>query len=261
METQQTHIRTEDGFNLDAVISAPQNARKIVIMIHGLSADKDTEPVFMDLEKRLNAVGIATLRFSSRAHGASSGNPVNDYTISGQLKDLEAVVSYAQNAHYTWIGLVGASFGGGAAALYAGAHADIINALCLVNPVLDYDTAFLNPTTQWGKDTFHDYAERLKKDGHIKVGWRKYMMGPVVFDEMKEYTPAEALQSYYNRLFIVHGSDDEIVAVKDVYDIFINLETDSKIMESIPGGTHGFKEEDTRKEAVELIEDFFASEG
>lgn len=261
MEKQQTLIRTEDGLNLDAVLSAPENARKIVIMIHGVSADKDTEPVFPDLETRLNAVGVATLRFSSRAHGASDGNPVNDYTISGQLKDLEAVVSFVQSKHYNWVGLVGASFGAGAAALYAGAHADIVNALALVNPVLDYDKAFFDPTTQWGKDTFHDYAARLKKDGHIEVGSRKYMMGPIVFDEMKEYTPAEALQSFYNRLLIVHGTEDEKIAVKDVYDIFINLETDNKRMETVLGAKHGFKDAETRQEAVELIEDFFVSEG
>ncbi|MEN9328066.1 MAG: hypothetical protein RI947_874 [Candidatus Parcubacteria bacterium] len=252
-------LTTYDGFELDARYTHIENARKAVILAHGMTSSMEKEVITGEVEKRLNEAGISTLRFDFRAHGNSKGDSVKDFTISGEMIDLETMVGFIKEKDYTWVGLVGCSFGGGIASLYAGANADVIQALCLVNPVLDYAETFLNPTTEWTKKYMTDAEKRIAKDGFIELGSAHYRIGPALIDEIKEYSPYELLEKYYGNLLIVQGDQDEILNHQELYTQFINLESDTKRMEIIKGARHGFHEAPYTQEVAEMIADFFAS--
>ncbi|MDO8471492.1 MAG: alpha/beta fold hydrolase [bacterium] len=250
-------IKTPDGFTLDAVFNEVPHSSKGVVFAHGMTVDKDDEGIFVRAEPRLNKLGLSTLRFDFRAHGKSSGNSITDFTISGELKDLDAIISFMEGQGLKWIGLAGASFGGGIAALYASQNPSTIQALLLANPAVDFEKGFLNPTTRWAMKHFANLYSRIKHKGFIEVASRKFKMGKKLFDEMKLCNPCKALQTYTGKLLIIHGDKDTKVAYRDVVECYEKLNNSNKRLEIIKGSEHGFHEEPYETQVVEKIIDFF----
>ena len=82
-----------------------------------MTVHKDDEPVFTKGEQDLQNRGFSTISFDFRGHGKSSGDSAVDFSIAGELVDLETIHTFGQNEGYTSIGLAGASFGGSIASL------------------------------------------------------------------------------------------------------------------------------------------------
>ncbi|HSJ75966.1 MAG TPA: alpha/beta fold hydrolase [Gemmatimonadales bacterium] len=72
--------------------------------------------------------------FDFRAHGASEPAGNRDYSIGGLAADLGAVLDGLGLSRFV---LVGHSLGGGVALTYAGAHADRVAGLLLLDPIGD----------------------------------------------------------------------------------------------------------------------------
>lgn len=250
-------INTPDNFKLDTVFIKNKASTKGVIFAHGMTVNKDDEGIFVRAESRLNELGFSTLRFDFRAHGKSSGNTIKDFTISGEVRDLETIVKFIQEQGINWIGLAAASFGGSIAALYVGKHPESINKLFLANPVLDYEKAFLHPTTVWAMKTFINFSDRLKRFGFIEVASKRFKMGKPLMDEMKIYYPHKALQEYKGPLLVVHGDLDEKVDYQHVKSSFDRLTNKQKEFISVKGSKHGFHEEPYESNVVEIIVEFF----
>lgn len=259
MSSEKLILHTSDGFDIVARFTHVEGSKRAVIFAHGITSDKDHNPTMRMAERQLNQDGLSTLALDFRCHGESSGDSVIDFSITGEIIDLQTCVDYLHEQGITHIGIVGSSFGGGTAALFTGRHIQEIGALCLLNPVLDYTRAFLNPTTEWARRTFADADERLEKDGYVAIGSREFHAGKLLFDEMKEYVPIEALQKYERPLLFIHGDQDTKVNHEDTYNAFIRLESSNKELEIIKGGDHGFKEEPFTTEVAELITDFFVT--
>ena len=250
-------IKTPDGFTLDAVFNEVPRSSKGVVFAHGMTVDKEDEGIFVRAEPRLNKLGFSTLRFDFRAHGKSSGNSITDFTISGELKDLDAVVSFMGKRGIKWIGLAGASFGGGIAALYASENPRTTQALLLANPAVNFEKGFLDPTTRWAMKHFANLYSRIKHRGFIKVASSKFKIGKKLFDEMKLYNPCETLRKYNGKLLIIHGDKDTKVAYQDVIECYRKLNNPNKKLEIIKGSEHGFHKEPYETQVVEKIVDFF----
>lgn len=250
-------IKTSDGFELDADFQQIESSSKCVVFAHGITVDKDKEGVFVRSSKILNQEGISTLRFSFRGHGKSSGVSQDDFTISGQLIDLGTVISYVNNHGLNVVGLAGASFGGGASSLYVGLHPDQVKALFLVNPVLDYSQAFLNPTTPWAKKHFSNMKARVKEEGLIKVGSRQFAIGNKLVDEMDVYKPMNELEKFQGPILTVQGSVDTKIACSDVVANVEKLSNADKEMKVIEGSEHGFENEPYETQVTSMIVEFF----
>ncbi len=113
-------LTTSDNFQLDADFHPGTNG-KGVIFAHGMTVPRQDEEPFLIAAEKLNKLGFSTLLFDFRAHGKSQGDPKKDFTISNELIDLQSALEYMQShllaskgdAFQAWIGLAGASFGGG----------------------------------------------------------------------------------------------------------------------------------------------------
>ena len=256
---QNIKIKSEDGFLLDGEFVKVEDSKKGIIFAHGMTVDRDDEGVFVRSAPKLNKLGFSTIRFDFRAHGKSFGNSIKDFTISGELKDLEAVVKFMKEQGINWLGLAGASFGGSIASLYVLDHPKDIKALFLANPVLNYQKGFLNPTTLWAMKYFANAYEKLKKIGFIEIANRKFKVGKRLFDEMKLYDPCAALRSYKSPLLVVHGDRDSKVALKDTKECFGLLPNKQKRMEVIEGSEHGFHKEPYESQVVEMIVNFLVN--
>lgn len=255
---QKISLTTPDGFLLSTIYT-PVKSKKALIFAHGMTVDKDDEGIFVRGEAELNALDFATLRFDFRSHGESTGASAQDFTISGELQDLETVVEYLKQQGYTWIGLAGASFGGGVSALYAGANSEKIQALFLANPVLNYRKCFLEPKTSWAKKYFKNAIERAGHNGYIKVGSRQFKVGLQLLKEMSLYFPYQVLEHYPHPLIVVHGTEDSKVSYQDTYDAYQQLPNSNKHFEKIVGSEHGFHDEPFETNVVAILVNFFTN--
>ncbi len=250
-------LQTTDNVALDADFNHNPDSKTGIIFAHGMTVARKDEEIFVRGSKSLQQAGFSTLYFDFRAHGKSEGDSVTDFTISNELTDLTTAFEFFKNRGITQIGLAGASFGGGIAALFAGKHPQQISALFLVNPCINYDKCFLNPTTPWAKQNFSNLQKRLKKNGFIKSGSRQFKIGAELFKEMEDYQPCQKLNSYAGPLLIVHGDQDKYVALEGVKECFQSLNNPQKQMKVIEGAGHGLHEEPFQTQGAKLVTDFF----
>lgn len=251
-------LKTKDGFELSVEYEKVDDTNKIVVFAHGMTVDKDDEGIFVKAARRLNELGISTIRFDFRAHGKSTGQSANDFTISGELNDLGTIMEFVKKEEYEKVGLAGASFGGGISALYTGDHTDEIDALALANPALDYEKCFLNPTTPWAKEHFSHLKDRLDKDGMIRIGSRQFAAGPQIFKEMEEYFPDKTIEQYQGPMLVVHGTLDSKVSYGDAYKIFQRWGRPNWKFITVDGAEHGFHEEQYETRVTHSLVDFFS---
>lgn len=109
---------TEDGLALDARLWVTHPER-VAIYLHEYREDQSSWWTFAR-QSRTPAISSLTVDF--RGHGASEGEPDD---IAGMLQDVDAAITYAQEAGYEDIVLVGAGMGGALAMVAAAGHPDI----------------------------------------------------------------------------------------------------------------------------------------
>jgi pimeloyl-ACP methyl ester carboxylesterase len=208
-----------------------------VAFAHGMSVDMDGEGIFVKAFRELAGLGWHLIRFDFRAHGKSQGKSRNDFKLSGELLDLDAAVARLRELGAAKIGVAGASFGGGVAALYAGLHPDALQALLLANPLLDYQ-GILQPLTPWGKSVFSNWKAELAAQGFVgmKADWSSLEMGPEFFAELAAHDPAKALRAYKGPALALHGDLDEMVDLESTRRAFASAGR----FEVLPGVGHGF---------------------
>lgn len=239
VKTKKETFHTKDALRLVGVWHAPEiPTQKAVILAHGITADKDEEGIFVDLANLLAKNGFAVFRFDFRGHGESDGKSV-DMTITGEMNDLNAAVEHVRSKGYLMIGLLGASFGGGTAALWVAKNQEKIHCLSLWNPVLNYDYTFLNPTLPW----IVKRKGRMKRDiatkGWTTLGSGNFKVGNALFDEMERLFPYDAMKRIIIPTQVIHGDKDKHVPYDDSREYVQNL---TGTIEFIPirGAEHGF---------------------
>jgi len=237
---QKIFFKSKDGLKLCGVwhfLDKPTT--KAVVLAHGMTVDKNEEGIFIELAELLKDNGFAVFRFDFRGHGESEGKSV-DTTITGEITDVEGAIKEVKRREYKDIGLLGASVGGGIAALYTEKNQKELKCLCLWNPALNYDHTFLNPITPWLKDRHKSMMHDLKTKGWTTVGSSKKVYGKKMFDEMAEFKPYKALKNISIPTVIIHGTNDRYVSYEDSKNYAQNL-NNGKLM-TIEGAEHGFHE-------------------
>ncbi len=218
-----------------------------VVFAHGMSVDKDGEGIFVRAFDTLASLGYSVLRFDFRAHGKSQGVGRRDFTVSGELRDAAAA-----------LGLAGASFGGGVAALLAGQDPQGINAVFLANPLLDYQ-GILDPVTPWGRSVFQNWRDELNSQGFVgmKADWSQLEMGPLFFKEMQSFDPSAALARYPGPVLAVHGDRDDMVDLASTRRAFGPVSPPHRDFKVIVGSGHGFHDEPYETQVADLVTEFF----
>lgn len=229
---------SKDGLRLVGIWNIPKsNTLKAIILVHGITVDKDEDGIFIELAELLKENGYAVFRFDFRGHGESEGRSV-DMTIAGELLDLDAAVMEVKSKGYKKIGLLAASFGGSIAALYVAQNQEKIRCLCLWNPCLNYDHCFLNPFLPWLRNKIGSMRKDFKEKGWTTLGSRKFKIGKQLFDEMEQLFPYKVVSKINIPTIIIHGDQDTYVPYKDSKKYLKYLKEGELV--TIKGGEHGF---------------------
>ena len=181
-------------------------------------------------------MGFATFRFDFRYHGESGGT-WKDFTISGEVQDLQEVVDFIKFKGFKKIGIVGASFGASIGILYSAKQSP--KALCLWYPTLNYKNVFLEPITEWGKRNFAGKWKQIEEKGFLEVNKKK--MGKEIYEELKSIN----LEKYFAKIkcpvLIIHGDKDTYVPYSDSEKYIKKFGGKSELL-TIKGVEHGFSD-------------------
>lgn len=177
-----------------------------VLMMHGLgSSQNEVGNLLLDAADALAEEGIASMRFDFRGFGKSLGD-TGAFTLDRQSEDARTALAALQNApdiDPAHIGVLGFSFGGGAAIELAAAEPGVIRSVVVWAPVGNYAA---DMRESMGQSAF----DRAAEDGiaGIDFGWRTMALRKAFFDSLLQRDLYRSLQSYAGAFLIINGEDD-----------------------------------------------------
>ena len=209
------------------------NNRRLVIMLHGFGSNKDEKGNYGVLSERLLENGFDSLRFDYPGHGESLGNS-EDLTIDYGIQIIEELLKLY---NYDEINFVGASYGGGLAAIYSWNH--FVNKMVLWSPLLDSYHNVIEPENHFCKEFLGNEAlEQINKNGYATFGVDGVRFNMNVFDDAKKYPCAIKEKMNVKGILLLHGKKDLLVPYSQSLRV-ANI-NDSIELLLLEDGTHCF---------------------
>jgi len=254
-ETTRLTIDGSKG-KLSAIIQKPATApgEKIpmVILMHGFMGNKggfaERATLFDVIADKLEAQGIATLRFDFNGHGESEGE-FWQMTVPNEIEDALKVYEYVRDLRYvSTVSVLGHSQGGVVASMVAGKlGAEIKSAVLMAPAAVLRDDAIRGSTMGATYDPLNlegDWIEMF--GGRVKLG-TEYIR--TAFD-LPIY---ETAVNYKGALCVIHGTGDKVVPY--TYGIRYTEQSNNAELYILNGEDHGFMKDMERATdiAVEFL--------
>lgn len=215
-------FRAADGATVVGLLRMPVGVPTgAYLLFHGISTDKNEYLNFLaTVAERLSERGFATLRIDFRGHGQSPETP-ETFTIGSQLLDAQAALNFIQSeTGIQTTSLFGCSFGAPPCIFLKAWCPTRIGPVTLLSPVMDYRRTFIEPNTDWGKQTFpHQSLVRCLALGeHVPIGEGFYMAPPLLAGLLQADVEA-SLRVIDGPITILHGDHDGMVPIEISRDI------------------------------------------
>lgn len=223
---EQVFIRAGER-NISAACHVPGGSGPFpfVILSHGLLSDKDS-PKYTGIARMLVDEGIGAIRFDYEGCGRSDGL-LEETTISGRLKNLQAVIDYALRREECSgkLGLMGSSLGGYLSILQAARDKRVL------------------ATVVWATPSHLKDIDRDRERGDLK------RLGDCFYREIDRYDLLEEAERVGNCL-IIHGQMDEMVPINHARMLYERIK-EPKELYIIPTGDHRLTGPKDREKATE----------
>ncbi len=223
-----------------------------VIMFHGFTATMSM--MYVEVARRLERHGIASVRFDFAGSGESDGDFV-DMTISSEVSDGLAVLDYVKQLDYVdpeRIAIMGTSLGGVIASFAAGKRPDDVRALVLICPAFIFSEHLhqgtMGPTTD---------ITRIDETGYVDMGGIKLGAG-FVHDGLA-WDIYQASAPYRKKVLLIQGDADIDVPLR-VSEEYARTFPDRAELHIIPGADHIFLNPAHRQQLIDRSLDFLAEQ-
>lgn len=243
-------FKNTKGLNLAGIINETGDKNWIVILAHGFTQHKNAKS-FVSLSEMLFKRGISTFRFDFFGHGDSEGN-FEEITMTQALDDLKNAVNYIKKLGYKNIGLLGSSFGGFAAIIFA-SKSIYLKFLALRSPVSDYQEL---GKLRYSDKELADWEKRGFRDYETGGGVIKKLNFTFVKD-MTNYDAYIAAEKIKIPTLIVHGDRDFEVPYRQSQKL-AKLIKSAKLV-TIKGANHRYTDEKHAKQMINTIYKFLLS--
>lgn len=211
MTTEKLTFAGHDGSELAARLDLPAGkVRATALFAHCFTCSKDILPA-KRIARRLNAAGIAVLRFDFTGLGHSEGEFANT-TFTSNVEDLRAAARALTDRDLAPCLLIGHSLGG-AAVLRAGAGMEGIKAVVTLAAPYAPDHVTHN---------FADRVEQIMQDGRatVDLGGRDFVIGKAFIEDIRAENLEPAIHDLKAALLIMHAPRDEVVGIDNAEAIF-----------------------------------------
>ena len=208
-------LRLNRGIMATASYPAGEGPFPALLMLHGLGSSRDEAGnLFADAAEALAEAGYASLRIDFRGFGQSPGD-TGAFTLTRQLEDAQIALQALaglKDIDAARIGVIGFSFGAGAAIELAAAEPGRVKALALWAPVGDYHQDLLE---SFGPLVF----ERAQSDGiaAVDLGWRSLAFRKAFFDGLRGPDLPALLQGFGGSVLLVNGAQDPYLRYAPAY--------------------------------------------
>jgi uncharacterized protein len=235
-ENMVSEIRNTHGERIDYTWHhGPPEARKIVVIGHGVTGNKD-RPFVVALAEGLAKAGVTALRFSFSGNGASGGKFTRS-TITKEVEDLGAVIDAVREKSICY---VGHSMGGAVGVLRAANDPRIHALISLAGMV-------------------HTKAFAEREFGMVKAG-EGFMWDDTNCPLSQEYMADMAkIGSVINEApkikvpwLLLHGTEDDVVPIQESREIFARANEPKRLVE-LKGANHVFAGEHTAPMVSEVV--------
>ncbi|MFB6201890.1 MAG: alpha/beta hydrolase family protein [Halorhabdus sp.] len=210
-------IPVADGESL-AAVHHPADGERWLLFCHGFLSDKTGS--YEGRCERAVAAGYDAVRFDFRGCGESDGAFV-DQTLSAKLADLRSVVAHFAPGPYA---LFGSSFGG-TVALHVAADDGRVRAVATRAPVTD-------------PGSLVEYRALVEREGRVRLEAGKEI-DERFFADLDRHDFEAVLDGLDCPVAIVHGAEDDVVAVGDSIDAVAAIDADVTLRK-VPGEGHRF---------------------
>ncbi len=223
----------------------------IVIIYHGFCGNKmGPHFMFVKLSRKLEKLGIASIRFDFSGSGESDGEFV-DMTLRTEIEDANNILDYVKNLDFIdkeRIGIMGFSMGGAIASIIAGDRKDEINTLCLWSPAGTMDKIILSNAY------VGDKLEEFIQTGNFDV--EGLLLGKKFIDDIKNIKIYDRAANYENKSIIIHGNKDEVVPLK-ASQKYMEIYRNNSKLEIIEGANHIYEKNSWELEVIGITENYF----
>ena len=253
-ETTKLTIDGSKG-KLAAIIQKPstQPGEQIpmVIMMHGFGGNKgggERKTLFDVIADKLEAQGIATIRFDFNGHGESEGE-FWQHTVPNEIEDALKVYEYVRDLRYvSTVSVLGHSQGGVVASMVAGKLGAEIKAAVLMAPA-----AVLRDDAIRGS-TFGSSYDPLNLQGdYIELMGGRQKLGTEYIRTAFSLPIYKTAANYKGALCVIRGTGDKVVPY--TYGERYTEQSNNAELYILPGEDHGFMKDMERATdiAVEFL--------
>lgn len=254
-ETQRLTIDGSKG-TLSAIIQKPAIAATqkvpMVILMHGFGGNKGgiegRTTLFDVIADKLEAQGIATLRFDFFGHGDSEGE-FWQHTVPIEIEDALKVYEYVRDLRYvSTVSVLGHSQGGVVASMVAGQLGAEIKSAVLMAPA-----AVLRDDAIRGSTMGATYDPLNLEGEYIEMFGGRAKLGTEYIRTAFNLPIYETAANYKGALCVIHGTGDRTVPY--TYGIRYAQQSPNAELYILPGEDHGFMKDMERATdiAVEFL--------
>jgi len=242
----------EKGETLRAKLFVPKTSKKkypTVFMLTGDGKKGSNGLSWINLPNLLLEKGIASFIFDFSGLGNSDGVR-KELTLTKALKDTEIAftnLKKIKEVDNDNIGLLGASFGGNIATLFASKNKDI-KIMALKSPVSFYPDSFL---VEFGQEAIDKWGKN-KYDERIDFNYDFYL-------DAFEYSTYKYAKQITCPCIITHGNKDEIVPISQSRHLIKSLinSKKSKLIE-FDGVNHRYSNDGAWDKMAKIFVDFYS---
>ncbi len=235
MAEEKVFFDNGKGQKLCGILCLPETDKPpVIIMIHGLTGDKDEHGRFSKAAERFCQEGFCVLRFDCRGTGESDGK-FEDMTIETEVEDLLAAIDYIEtrNISKERVGVLGMSLGGEIAIL--GALKRDVKTLVLWAPV----TSSERSKERFSEDEKKKFETEGKTIIRSSATGRPWLVGRGFYDSSISVKVEEEVKKLRCPVLIIHGDKDSTVPLEHSKQAFEDLNVEKRL-EVIEGADHGF---------------------
>ena len=254
-ETQTLTIDGSKG-KLAAIIQKPAIAATqkvpMVIMMHGFGGNKggnaQRPSMFDKIADKLEAQGIATIRFDFYGHGESEGE-FWQHTVPIEIEDALKVYEYVRDLRYvSTVSVLGHSQGGVVASMVAGKLGAEIKSAVLMAPA-----AVLRDDAIRGSTMGAQYDPLNLEGEYIEMFGGRSKLGTEYIRTAFSLPIYETAANYKGALCVIHGTGDRTVPY--TYGIRYADQSPNAELYILHGEDHGFMKDMERATdiAVEFL--------
>lgn len=249
-DTNSTKItfKNSSGETLVGDLYLPENnPGEGVVFGHCFTCSRHTR-IISESCLKLYESGIAALRFDFSGNGQSEGDFANT-TYTKHIGEMNIAIDLFREKGISSIGLAGHSMGAAIALLTAAADPEIKAVCTLAGRYSDLNITRLLDAAQKAE------LEQTGEMNFVSRG-RLLKLTEAFFQDAARQKYTKVFSQIKQPLLAVHGDQDDIIPVEEVYDSRKYKPDDTEI-EVIEGADHMFSREEHRQQVVEMLVSWF----